>query len=81
MTNAEAKTLHAGEWVEIRWVGAANGTDQKRASVVRVHSTGLRVSVQFHRIGPGGRYTGDVGRSVRSVRCDEILERHAAFIR
>ena len=74
MTCKEALELRPGDVVELSWPGSNSGAESKRAMVRVVNRLGAKVGVNVARTHPGGRYTGDYGRSVRWVDSASILE-------
>jgi len=73
VTTEEAMALKPGDIVSVFWPGSNSGADCKRAMVRVVSPTG-KVGVNVVRTTPGGKYTGDYGRSVRWFDSSDILD-------
>jgi len=73
MTSQECMALKAGTVVEIHWPGSNSGADSKRAIVRVVNPAGIKVGVIVAKTTPGGKYTGEYGKSIRWFPHDDIL--------
>lgn len=75
MTREEALELRRGELIVIHWPGSNTGDNRKKAKVGRVNASGLKVGVHVERTTTKGAYTGQYGKELRWIYCEEVLER------